>query len=50
MKTPQEAAERLKEAAANGNILLLLNRHGTNQFVGLTVSPSTGSSRPTQRR
>jgi len=50
VKTPQEAAERLKEAAANGNILLLLNRHGTNQFVGLTVSPSTGSSRPAQRR
>src|SRR5438067_5652889 len=50
VKTPQEAAERLREAAANGNILLLLNRHGTNQFVGLSVSPSTGSSRPEQRR
>jgi serine protease Do len=46
VKSPQEAAEKLKEASANGNILLLLNRHGTSQFVGLSVSPSTGSSRP----
>jgi hypothetical protein len=23
-----------------------LNRHGTSQFVGLSVSPGTGSSRP----
>ena len=46
VKSPQEAAEKLKEASANGNILLLLNRKGTSQFVGLSVSPSTGSSRP----
>jgi serine protease Do len=46
VKTPQEAADQLKKAAANGNILLLLNRHGTSQFVGLSVSPGTGSSRP----
>ena len=47
VKTPQEAAEQLKQAAAHGNILLLLNRHGTNQFVGLSVqSPGSGSSRP----
>ena len=47
VKTPQEAAEQLKQAAANGNILLLLNRHGTSQFVGLSVqSPGSGSSRP----
>jgi serine protease Do len=47
VKTPQEAAEQLKQAAAHGNILLLLNRHGTSQFVGLSVqSPGSGSSRP----
>jgi serine protease Do len=46
VKTPQEAADQLKKAAANGNILLLLNRHGTSQFVGLSISPGTGSSRP----
>jgi serine protease Do len=46
VKTPQEASEQLKQAAANGNILLLLNRRGTTQFVGLSVSPGTGSSRP----
>jgi serine protease Do len=49
VKTPQEAANELKQASANGNILLLLNRHGTTQFVGLSVSPSTGSSRPESR-
>ena len=38
---------QLKQAAANGNILLLLNRHGTSQFVGLSVqSPGSGSSKP----
>src|SRR5207247_1709465 len=42
VKTPQEASEQLKQAAANGNILLLLNRRGTTQFVGLSVSPGTG--------
>ena len=48
VKTPQEAAEQLKQAAANGNILLLLNRHGTSQFVGLSVQSQqgSGSSRP----
>jgi serine protease Do len=44
-KTPQEAAAALKQAAASGNILLLLNRHGTTQFVGLSVS-GAGSSMP----
>ena len=50
VKTPREAADELKQASANGNILLLLNRHGTTQFVGLSVSPSTGSSRPDNQR
>jgi serine protease Do len=45
-KTPQQAADALKQAAATGNILLLLNRHGTSQFVALTVTPGVGSSAP----
>jgi serine protease Do len=43
--TPQQAAAELKKAATQGNILLLLNRHGTTQFVGLSVS-GAGSSTP----
>jgi serine protease Do len=43
--TPEQAAAELKQAATQGNILLLLNRHGTTQFVGLSVS-GTGSSAP----
>jgi serine protease Do len=42
VKTPQQAAEALQQASSKGNILLLLNRHGTSQFVGLTVTPNTG--------
>jgi serine protease Do len=45
-KTPQQAAEVLKEAAAKGSVLLLVNRRGTSQFVGLTVAPGAGSSVP----
>ena len=41
--TPQQAAAALKEAAAKGNVLLLLNRHGANQFVGMGVG--SGSQR-----
>ncbi|MBV9863271.1 MAG: DegQ family serine endoprotease [Alphaproteobacteria bacterium] len=37
VNSPQEAADRLKEAATHGNILLLLNRHGSSEFVGLSV-------------
>ena len=40
--TPQKAAETLKEAAANGNVLLLVNRRGTSQFVGLSVGSGSG--------
>ena len=43
---PAQAASELKQAAAKGTILLLLNRHGTTQFVGLSVTPGVGSSRP----
>ncbi|HZU87990.1 MAG TPA: DegQ family serine endoprotease [Stellaceae bacterium] len=35
--SPQAAARELKQAASSGNVLLLLNRHGTNEFVGLSV-------------
>jgi serine protease Do len=43
-KTPQQAAEELKQASAKGSILVLLNRHGTSQFVGVSVTPGVGSS------
>ena len=44
---PDEAAKELKEAAANGDVLLLLNRHGASEFVGLSVenNGTAGSSR-----
>jgi serine protease Do len=37
--TPRDAAQRLKEAQQKGDkhLLLLLNRHGVNQYVGLNV-------------
>jgi len=43
---PEQAAAELKKAAASGNIIWLLNRHGTTQFVGLSVTPGVGSGRP----
>ena len=45
--TPENAATELKEAAAHGNVLLLLNRHGRSEFVGLSVenNGTAGSSR-----
>ena len=44
---PAEAAKELKVAAAHGDVLLLLNRHGVNEFVGLSIenNGTTGSSR-----
>jgi serine protease Do len=46
--TPPEAAAQLKEAANQGNVLLLVNRHGTNEFVGLSIenNGTAGSSKP----
>ena len=41
--TAQQTADALKQGTAKGNILLLLNRHGTTQFVGLSVNPGVGS-------
>jgi serine protease Do len=43
--SPQQAAAELKRAAARGNVLLLLNRHGTSEFVGLSVKGTAGGSR-----
>ena len=45
-RSPQEAASELKQASSKGTILLLLNRHGTSQFVGWSVTPGVGSSKP----
>jgi serine protease Do len=35
--TPEGAATELKEAASHGNVLMLINRHGVSQFVGLST-------------
>jgi serine protease Do len=37
--TPTEAAQKLKQAQQSGdkNLLLLMNRHGINQYIGLSV-------------
>ena len=45
--TPEEAAAELKEAAVHGDVLLLLNRHGVSEFVGMSVENQglSGSSR-----
>jgi serine protease Do len=45
--TPEQAASELKQAAGRGNILLLINRHGTSEFVGLSTenNGTVGSSR-----
>ena len=39
VSTPAEAAQKLKQAKQKGdkNLLLLLNRHGVNEYVGLNV-------------
>jgi serine protease Do len=37
--TPRDAATLLNQAAASGNVLLLLNRHGASEFVGLSIHP-----------
>jgi hypothetical protein len=37
--TPRDAAKRWKQAQQKGDkhLLLLLNRHGVNQYIGLSV-------------
>ena len=48
MHSPQEAAAKLRSVAKSQqkNALLLVNRHGTSQFVGLSVTPGVGSGTP----
>jgi serine protease Do len=36
--TPQQAEKKLKEAKKGENVLLLINRHGTNQYLALSMS------------
>jgi serine protease Do len=36
--TPEAAAAALKAAAKRGNILLLIDRHGASEFVGLSIN------------
>ena len=42
--TPQQAAAELKQAAAKASILVLLNRHGASEFVGLSVNGGGSST------
>jgi serine protease Do len=44
IKTPQEAAAKIKEAAGSSkkNMLLLLNRRGVTQYVGLNLDANHG--------
>jgi len=37
VKTPEQAAADLKQAVAHGDVLMLLNRHGASQFVGMSI-------------
>jgi serine protease Do len=40
--SPRQAAAALREAAKSGNVLLLINRHGASEFVGLSVQNRAG--------
>jgi len=44
VKTPQEAAEKLKEVASSSkkSALILLNRHGVAQYVGVSLGGNQG--------
>jgi serine protease Do len=42
VKSPSDAATKLKAAGKERNILLLLNRHGTQQYVGLSLEGGNG--------
>ncbi|HZT89174.1 MAG TPA: DegQ family serine endoprotease [Stellaceae bacterium] len=44
MHNPEEAARKLREIAGSKqkNALLLLNRHGTTQYLGVDLSPNQG--------
>ena len=45
--TPEQAAAASEAGRVQGNILLLVNRHGVSQFVGLSVN-GAGSSTPSR--
>jgi serine protease Do len=40
--TPQQAATALREAGKRANVLVLINRHGASEFVGLSVQNGAG--------
>jgi len=44
VNNPKEAAEKLKEVANSSkkNALLLLNRHGVTQYVGVNLANNNG--------
>ncbi len=42
--SPEEAAAALEAAAKRGNILLLINRHGASEFVGLSVNSNSSGN------
>jgi serine protease Do len=43
VSSPQQAAAALKRAAASGNILLLLDRNGVTEFLGMTIGKRSAS-------
>src|SRR4051812_6300155 len=46
VETPAKAADALKQASAKGNVLLLVNRKGSSQFVGLSTGRGSGTGNP----
>jgi serine protease Do len=44
VKSPEEAAQKLQAAAAKGQVLLLLSRDGTPQFLALSVENGQGNA------
>jgi serine protease Do len=46
VETPSQAAEQLKQAAARGTVLLLVNRRGSSQFVGLSLNRGSRTVKP----
>ena len=46
VETPRQAAEQLKQAATKGNLLLLVNRNGSSQFVGVSLDRGSGGGNP----
>ena len=42
--SPQDLAERLRRAIAGGQVLMLVNRHGSAQFVGAALDDDRRAS------